>query len=127
MREAARLMDGLSLHYYSFITWDKKQSATQIDESEWFTLLKNALAIDTIIAGHSAIMDRYDPERRIGLVVDEWGAWHLAEPGTNPAFLYQQNTLRDALLAGISLHIFHNHAERVHMAHIAQMVNVPRQ
>jgi len=124
MREAARLMDGLSLHYYSFITWDKKQSATQIDESEWFTLLKNALAIDTIIAGHSAIMDRYDPERRIGLVVDEWGAWHLAEPGTNPAFLYQQNTLRDALLAGISLHIFHNHAERVHMANIAQMVNV---
>lgn len=124
MREAARRMEGLSLHYYSMIRWEDKKSATQFDESEWFTLLKKALFIDTIISQHSAIMDRYDPERRVSLIVDEWGAWHAAEPGTNPAFLYQQNTLRDALLAAVSLHVFHHHCERVHMANIAQTVNV---
>jgi alpha-N-arabinofuranosidase len=124
MREAAAWMEGLSLHYYSFIRWEDKKPATQFDESEWFTLLKKALFMDTIISRHSAIMDRYDPDRRVGLIVDEWGAWHAVEPGTNPAFLYQQNTLRDALLAGVTLHIFHNHCDRVHMANIAQTVNV---
>jgi alpha-L-arabinofuranosidase len=125
MREATRLMDGLSLHYYSFIPpWDNKQSATQFDEAEWFALLKKAAFMDDIIRNHSAIMDRYDPEKRVGLIVDEWGTWHKAEPGTNPAFLYQQNTLRDALLAAVTLHIFHDHCDRVHMANIAQTVNV---
>ncbi len=124
MREAAALMEGLSLHYYSILQWEDKKSATRFDESEWFALLEKALLIDTIIGGHSAIMDRYDPEKRVGLIVDEWGSWHAAEPGTNPAFLYQQNTLRDAILAGVTLHIFHAHCERVHMANIAQMVNV---
>ena len=125
MREASRRrMQGLSLHYYSHIQWENKKSAVDFGESEWFILLKKGLTIDPIIRQHSAIMDRYDPERHIGLVVDEWGTWHAAEPGTNPAFLYQQNTLRDAILAGISLHIFHNHCERVHMANIAQTINV---
>jgi alpha-N-arabinofuranosidase len=124
MREAAARMEGLSLHYYSIIQWEEKKSATQFDESEWFTLLKKALFIDTLISQHSSIMDRYDPTKRIGLIVDEWGTWHAAEPGTNPAFLYQQNTLRDAILAGVTLHIFHNHCNRVHMANIAQTVNV---
>ena len=124
MREAAKRMEGLSLHYYSLIQWKDKKSATQFDESEWFTLLKKALFIDNIISQHSAIMDRYDPEKRVGLIVDEWGAWHAVEPGTNPAFLYQQNTLRDAILAGITLHIFHDHCDRIHMANIAQTVNV---
>jgi alpha-N-arabinofuranosidase len=124
MREVAARMEGLSLHYYSFIRWQDKKPATQFDESEWFTLLKKALFIDTIIGQHTAIMDRYDPDKRIGLIVDEWGAWHAVEPGTNPAFLYQQNTLRDAMLAGVTLHIFHNHCDRIHMANIAQTVNV---
>jgi alpha-N-arabinofuranosidase len=124
MREAAARMEGLSLHYYSFIQWQNKKSATQFDEAEWFTLLKKALFMNTIISQHSAIMDRYDPDQRVGLIVDEWGTWHAVEPGTNPAFLFQQNTLRDAILAGLTLHIFHNHCDRVHMANIAQTVNV---
>ena len=124
MREAAPLMDGLSLHYYSLLQWEDKKSATQFDEDEWFVLLKKALYMDTILTQHSAIMDRYDSDRRVGLIVDEWGTWHAAEPDTNPAFLFQQNTLRDALVAAVTLHIFHEHCERVHMANIAQTVNV---
>ena len=80
--------------------------------------------MDTLIRNHSAIMDRYDPEKRVGLIVDEWGTWYDVEPGTNPGFLYQQNTLRDALVAGINLNIFNNHNDRVHMANIAQTINV---
>jgi len=80
--------------------------------------------MDELITRHSAIMDQYDPEKRVGIIVDEWGTWFSAEPGTNPGFLYQQNTIRDAMVAAITLNIFHKHAERVHMANIAQTVNV---
>src|SRR5690606_10533178 len=104
MREAARLMDGISLHYYTVPgEWSNKGSATQFDEAAWFTTLKKALHMETLIKNHTAIMDRYDPEKRIGLIVDEWGTWYDVEPGTNPGFLYQQNSLRDALVAGIHL------------------------
>lgn len=119
------MMNGLSLHYYSFgESWEKKGSATVFDDNEYFRTIENAARIETLIERHSAIMDQYDPEKRIGLIVDEWGAWYDVEPGTNPGFLYQQNSLRDALLAGVSLNIFNNHADRVKMANIAQMVNV---
>jgi alpha-N-arabinofuranosidase len=125
MREAGRLLDGLSLHYYTVThTWAAKGSATQFDEEEWFATLKKALLMDELITKHSAIMDRYDPEKRVGLLVDEWGTWHDAEPGTRPGFLYQQNTLRDALVAGVTLNIFNTHCERVVMANIAQTINV---
>ena len=80
--------------------------------------------MEELVTKHSAIMDKYDPGRKIALVVDEWGAWHAVEPGTNPGFLYQQNTLRDALVAGCTLNIFNNHCDRVRMANIAQMINV---
>lgn len=125
MREAARMMDGVSLHYYTVPgTWENKGSATQFDEQAWFTTLQKALYMETLVRNHSAIMDRYDPQKRIGLIVDEWGTWYDVEPGTNPGFLYQQNTLRDALVAGIHLNIFNNHNDRVHMANIAQTINV---
>lgn len=125
MREAGRYMDGLSLHYYTVPgTWQKKGSATQFDESEWFVTLKKTLMMDELITKHSTIMDRYDPEKRVGLIVDEWGTWYDVEPGTNPGFLYQQNTLRDAVVAGVNLNIFNNHCDRVHMANLAQTVNV---
>ena len=85
---------------------------------------KHALRMDELITKHAAIMDKYDPDKRVGLYVDEWGTWYDPEPGRNPGFLYQQNTLRDALVAALTLNIFHRHAERVRMANIAQMVNV---
>lgn len=125
MREAGRFMDGLSLHSYTIPgSWEEKRPALGFDEAEWFETMKKSLRMDELITGHSAIMDKYDPEKRVGLIVDEWGTWFLPEPGTNPGFLYQQNTLRDALVAGIHLNIFQNHSSRVKMANIAQMVNV---
>jgi len=123
MREAANHMQGLSLHYYCG-SGRTSRSATQFDEGDWFTLLKNALFMDELIVKHGTIMDRYDPEQRVGLIVDEWGSWHEVEPGTNPGFLYQQNTLRDALVAGVTMNIFNRHCARVKMANIAQTINV---
>lgn len=123
MREAGRHMDGLSLHYYCG-TGKRSRSATAFDEEDWFHLLRSALRMDELIRRHSAIMDQHDPARRVALIVDEWGTWHEVEPGTTPGFLYQQNGLRDALVAGVTLNIFNRHAERVRMANIAQTVNV---
>lgn len=123
MREVGRRMNGLALHYYCG-TGRKSRSATQFDESDWIFQLKNALRMEELVSKHSEIMDKYDPEKRVALVVDEWGAWHQVEPGTNPGFLYQQNTIRDALVAGSTLNIFNNHCDRVRMANIAQMINV---
>ncbi|NLN42398.1 MAG: alpha-N-arabinofuranosidase [Clostridiales bacterium] len=125
MREASRMMDGLSLHYYTVPgTWQSKGSATDFDEQDWFTTMKKTMFMEELVTKHSTIMDKYDPDKRVGLIVDEWGTWYDVEPGTNPGFLYQQNTLRDALVAGINLNIFNNHADRVHMANIAQTINV---
>ncbi len=116
---------GLSIHYYSIVdNWNKKGSATVFGEREWFRTMSANLQMDVIIKGHKAIMDRYDPLKTKGLVVDEWGNWFDVEPGTNPGFLYQQNTLRDALTAAIHLNIFNLHADRVKVANLAQMVNV---
>jgi alpha-N-arabinofuranosidase len=119
------LMDGLSLHYYTPDgPFRQLHSATQFAEREWIDILKTASWMDELIAKHSAIMDRYDPERQVGLIVDEWGTWYAVEPGTHPRFLYQQNSMRDALVAALTLNIFNRHAERVAMANIAQTVNV---
>ncbi len=130
MREAGQYMDGLALHYYTrfFSSGENKSeyrgSAASFAEDEWFLILKKALFTEELVRKHSTIMDLYDPQRKVALIVDEWGTWFDVETGTNPAFLYQQNTMRDALVAGISLNIFNNHAERVRMANIAQTVNV---
>ncbi|MBO9594015.1 MAG: alpha-N-arabinofuranosidase [Niabella sp.] len=120
------MMWGLSLHHYTIPTgkWDHKGSATSFDEKEYFNTMKNCLFMDELVTRHAAIMDKYDPEKRVALVVDEWGIWTDVEPGTNPGFLYQQNSLRDALIAATTLNIFNNHADRVRMANLAQTVNV---
>lgn len=120
-------MDGLSLHYYTLPTGNwvgTKGSSTDFETDEWFSTMRNTLYMEELIVNHSKIMDKYDPEGRVGLIVDEWGTWFDVEPGTNPGFLYQQNTLRDALIAGINLNIFHKYCKRVKMANIAQVVNV---
>ncbi len=124
-RDKQHLMQGLSLHYYTLpYDWSKKGSATDFVEKEWFTTLKKTEHMQDLINGHSEIMRKYDPDNKVGLIVDEWGTWYDVEPGTNPGFLYQQNTLRDALVAGINLNIFNNNAQTVKMANIAQVVNV---
>jgi len=117
------MMQGLSLHYYT-TNWNEKGPATGFGEAAWFDTLQRTFKMGELLERHGALMDHYDPQRKIGLIVDEWGTWFDVEPGTNPGFLYQQNTLRDALVAGIHLHLFHSHAERVHMANLAQTINV---
>jgi len=120
MREAATRMWGLSLHMY---TWTDGPAAV-FDQAGWFACLKRALWMEELVEKHGAIMDRFDPERKVALVVDEWGTWHKVEPGTNPGFLFQQSTVRDALVAGVTLNIFHRNAGRVRMANLAQTANV---
>jgi alpha-L-arabinofuranosidase len=119
------MMWGLSLHYYVVPkTWGDKGSATQFDEKEYFTSMQKTIKMEELVTKHSTVMDRYDPNKRVALVVDEWGIWTNVEPGTNPGFLYQQNSLRDALIAGTTLNIFNNHCDRVKIANLAQTVNV---
>jgi alpha-L-arabinofuranosidase len=126
MARAGDLMDALSLHYYTIPTgnWKHKGAAYGFGEAQWASTLQGAERIDEYITRHSAIMDKYDPTKRVALFVDEWGTWYDPEPGSHPGFLYQQNSLRDALVAAISLDIFQRHADRVRMANIAQMINV---
>lgn len=126
MKAVGSRAHGISLHYYTVPgeKWDHKGSSTDFDEREWFITMRKAYRLKELIEKHSAIMDKYDPEKKVALLVDEWGTWFDVEPGTNPGFLYQQNTLRDALVAGISLCILMNANERVKMGCIAQMVNV---
>ena len=125
MERAGRFMDAITLHYYTVPgTWQHKGSATEFDQAEYELTLRKCLRMDEIITGHEQIMNRHDPKGRVGLIVDEWGTWYDVEPGTNPGFLYQQSTLRDAQVAALTLNIFNRHASRVVMANLAQTVNV---
>lgn len=126
MKIAGKYMNGLSLHYYTVPGnhWKHKGSATQFDEAEYYLTLRKAFYMEELIHRHGAIMDRYDPKKKVGLIIDEWGTWYDVEPGTNPGFLYQQNTMRDAMVAAINLNLFNKHSDRVKMANIAQLVNV---
>lgn len=126
MEIAGRYMDAITLHYYTLPNddWDHKGSALVFNREEYYRTLRKALRMEELLQKHIQIMDRRDPEKRVGLIVDEWGAWYDVEPGTNPGFLYQQNTMRDALVAAATLNIFNEHSDRVVMANIAQLVNV---
>ena len=117
-------IEGLSLHNYTVVDWNAKHKSVGFGEAEYSQILKTTLEMDRIINEHAAIMDKYDPDKKVALVVDEWGAWYAPLPGSNPGFLVQQNSLRDAVLAALNLNIFARHADRVRMANIAQMVNV---
>ena len=125
MRDAGRMIDALDFHHYTLAgVWANKGPATGFSEQQWFRAMRGALAVDEMITRHAAIMDKYDPRKRVALIVGEWGMWHDPEPGSHPGFLYQQNTMRDAIVAAASLDIFNKHANRVRGANIAQMVNV---
>ncbi|HMK38477.1 MAG TPA: alpha-L-arabinofuranosidase C-terminal domain-containing protein [Bacteroidota bacterium] len=119
----AGLIEGLALHHYA-VDWNHKGSATDFTDAEYFDTMTRALQMEELIQKHGTIMDMYDPKKKIALVVDEWGGWYDVEPGTNPGFLFQQNTMRDAMIAGVTLNIFNNHCDRVRMANLAQTVNV---
>lgn len=121
MKKAGGYMDAISLHYYVL---NRLYDATDFTKEEYNDVIDKAYRIDELITRHEEIINRYDPQRRIGLIVDEWGTWFKAERGTNPSFLYQQNTMRDAMVAGITLNIFNKHCSRVRMANIAQVANV---
>lgn len=120
----ARRIEGLSIHHYSVINWSKKGSATQFTEEEYFRTMEQAWRMEPFVRKNSEIMNKYDPQKRVALIVDEWGGWYDVEPGTNGAFLYQQNSMRDAMIAGLTLNIFNNACDRVRMANLAQTVNV---
>ena len=123
MERAGSHMDGLALHYYTS-EWRNRGVATVFDETGYIKTLQRCLVMDELITRHGAIMDRYDPGMRVALIVDEWGTWWDVEAGTNPGFLYQQNTMRDAMVAALTLNVFQHHADRVRMANIAQTINV---
>lgn len=117
-------INGLSMHSYTVVRWPPSFRSVGFGETEYGQILKSTLEMEDLISKHSAIMDKYDPEKKVALVVDEWGAWYAPLPGSNPGFLVQQNSLRDAILAALNLNIFARHADRVRMANIAQMINV---
>ena len=118
------MLEAVALHHYSTVKWSEKGSATDYTEAQYFATMKSALRMEEMVTKHIAVMDKYDAAKRIALVVDEWGGWYDVEKGTNPGFLYQQNTMRDAMIAAVTLNIFHNHCDRVKMANLAQVVNV---
>lgn len=126
LKKKTHLAQGLSLHYYTLPTgdWGNKGSSTDFGEDMYFKTLRNTMYVEEYIQQHLAIMDKYDPEKKMKLIVDEWGTWYDKLPGTKEGFLQQQNTVRDALVAGINLNIFNNYADRISMANIAQIVNV---
>ena len=119
-----RMLEGVALHHYSVIDWSEKGPARGFSEEQYFKTIQAAYRMEELVTRHSTIMDKYDPAKKVALVVDEWGGWYDVEPGTNPGFLFQQNTMRDAMIAGITLNIFNNHADRVRMANLAQTINV---
>ncbi len=116
--------DGVSVHFYVYLRHDEKHSSTDFGDEEWFDVMKFACGIEETIEKNIAVLDRYDPEKNTWLIVDEWGTWYPGLPGTNPAFLEQQNSMRDAVVAALTLHIFQDYCERVQIATIAQTVNV---
>ena len=125
MNNVGHRMNGISLHYYTVTGWSgSKGSATKFNNDDYYWTMGKCLEIEDVIKKHSAIMDQKDPKKQIGLLVDEWGTWWDEEPGTISGHLYQQNSMRDAFVAALTLNVFHRHTDRVRMANIAQVVNV---
>lgn len=117
-------IEGLSMHNYTWMSWPPSFSSIDFGEREYAMLIKDTLKMEDMIRVHSAVMDKYDPAKKVPLVIDEWGVWLAKLPGSRDGFLHQQNSIRDAIIASINLNMFTRHADRVRMTAIAQMVNV---
>ncbi len=125
MKKAVRQMNGISLHYYTCYSWDKPKGwALDFTDDQYYWTMGKCLEVEDVVKRHAEIMDKYDPEKRVALLVDEWGTWWDEEPGTIKGHLYQQNTMRDAMVAALSLNVFHKFTDRVRMTNIAQIANV---
>ena len=125
MKNIGHRMHGVSLHYYTVKGWSgSKGSALRFNNDEYYWTMGKCLEIEDVIKRHEDIMNKYDPKKQVGLLVDEWGTWWDEEPGTIRGHLYQQNSMRDAFVAALTLNVFHRHTERIRMANIAQVVNV---
>jgi len=123
MRLAGDRADALAMHYYAVAgPWGDKGDAVGFPEDDWYLILKKTWYTDELLIHHSGVMDARDPGRRVKIVIDEWGTWYNRPPGL--PVTWQQNTLRDAVMAGVSLNIFNNHCGRVLMTNISQVVNV---
>lgn len=118
------MLSAVALHHYSVLSWQDKGPSVNFTEAQYYKTMEEAWKMEEFVTRHSTIMDKYDPGKKVDLIVDEWGGWYNVEEGTNPGFLYQQNTMRDAVIAGLTLNIFNNHADRVRGANLAQIVNV---
>ena len=117
-------VQAISLHYYSIVNWGNKGAATKFNDSQYYEILSKTLDVENVLKRHIEIMDRYDPDNRVDLFLDEWGTWFDVEPGTNPGHLYQQSSMRDAMVAALNFDIFHKYTKRLKMCNIAQVVNV---
>ncbi len=125
MKNVGNRMEGLSLHYYTVTGWSgSKTAATKFNNEDYYWTMGKCLEVEDVLKKHIAIMDQHDKQKRVGLLLDEWGTWWDEEPGTVRGHLYQQNTMRDAFVASLSLDVFHKYTERLKMANIAQIVNV---
>ena len=125
--KAGQFVDALSLHYYTVpgTGWFNKNSATAFGKTDYFETVKKNLRLGEIMDENIAVLKRASKDdHQLKLIVDEWGNWFEVEPGTNPGFLYQQNTIRDAVIAGLNLNMFNDRCDTVVMANIAQMINV---
>ena len=124
MRDVGGRMNGLSLHYYTVANWGHKGSATDFDKDDYYATMGKCLEIEDVIKKHIIIMNKYDPKKNVALMLDEWGAWWDEEPGTINGHLFQQNTMRDAFVAALTLNVFNKYTDRLKMTNIAQIVNV---
>lgn len=124
MNNVGERMNGLSLHYYTIRDWNHKGKAADFSDNDYYATLGKCRDIETVIKKHCKVMDKYDKEKHISLILDEWGAWWDEEPGTVAGHLFQQNTMRDAMVASLTFDIFHKYTDRLKMANIAQIANV---
>jgi alpha-N-arabinofuranosidase len=124
MRIVGTRMEGLAFHHYTLAgPWADKGPALGFTEQHWALSMQNSFGIETMVYKHSEIMDRYDPGKKVALVMDEWGVWHSGASHMPEDCPHSPGTIRDAIVAAMMLNMFNNHCERLRVANIAMLVN----